>query len=186
MFLQAAVQVLCTNTHRLTSPASLSPFVHKTAGSTASLPFRFSSPFFPACGTRLLSWSGSARGGPIGRRDAAMIGILLGGGLRRFELVALDLKDFDPQTGELKIQKGKGKKGRVVWLTNGSADALSEWLNWTRGRTALLPGHQRWKDRPQPNRRSHDLRQATKTWQRSRSKVVLAARFKTVIRLRIA
>jgi site-specific recombinase XerD len=62
-----------------------------------------------------------------GARNAALIGLLYGGGLRRAEVVALDLTDFDATTGKL-VVRGKGNKERVAWVTNGSRDALDAWL----------------------------------------------------------
>jgi site-specific recombinase XerC len=41
--------------------------------------------------------------------------------------VALDLDNFDAETGELRII-GKGNRARKGWLTNGSRDALDAWL----------------------------------------------------------
>jgi site-specific recombinase XerD len=66
----------------------------------------------------------STRGGA---RNAALLGLLYGGGLRRAEVVALDLADFDATTGKL-VVRGKGNKERVCWSTNGSRDALDSWL----------------------------------------------------------
>lgn len=65
---------------------------------------------------------------PAGVRDAAMLGVMLGAGLRREELVQIDVADLDPDTGELRVQ-GKGSKEREVYATNGSADALRDWLD---------------------------------------------------------
>lgn len=65
--------------------------------------------------------------GPAGVRDAAIIGLLYAGGLRRSEVAALELKDYDPATGELRVL-GKGNKERNVWIDNGAADALADWL----------------------------------------------------------
>jgi len=65
---------------------------------------------------------------PAGARDAAIIAALYAAGLRRAELVALDLGDYDPQTGEMRIT-GKGHKERLAWINNGAAQALADWLS---------------------------------------------------------
>ena len=49
-------------------------------------------------------------------RDAAIIAILRGTGMRRSELVKLELSDFDPARGEFIIRKGKRGKSRRVYL----------------------------------------------------------------------
>lgn len=63
----------------------------------------------------------------LGVRDTALLAALYTGGLRRAELVALDLQDHDPTTGALVIRRGKGGKARTVYLTNGAARALEAW-----------------------------------------------------------
>jgi integrase len=69
-----------------------------------------------------------ANGTTAGVRDAALFGVLYGGGLRRSEAVCLDLADYQPETGALTVRGGKGRKDRVVYASNGSADALADWL----------------------------------------------------------
>jgi integrase/recombinase XerD len=63
-----------------------------------------------------------------GLRDAALIGVLYTGGLRRAEVAALDLGDFDTETGKLTVRSGKGRKARTVYLSDGALDALLDWL----------------------------------------------------------
>lgn len=77
----------------------------------------------------------------IGSRDAALLAILFGGGLRRSEAIALDLSDYTPSQGQLLIRDGKGGKSRTVYLAKNSQALLENWLN-LRGRQPgplLLP-----------------------------------------------
>ena len=67
--------------------------------------------------------------GPGGVRDAALIGLLYAGGLRRAEVVGLDLADLNLETGEL-VVRGKGNRERILWVRGGAADALADWLEW--------------------------------------------------------
>jgi integrase len=63
-----------------------------------------------------------------GRRDGALLAILLGSGLRRSEVVGLDLADFDPAAGSLKVRGGKGGKDRTVYLPRWGRQLVAEWL----------------------------------------------------------
>ncbi len=66
---------------------------------------------------------------PAGARDAAIIAMMYScGGLRRAEVVSLDLADYDAESGRLKI-RGKGNKERTAYVTGGAESALSDWLN---------------------------------------------------------
>jgi len=66
--------------------------------------------------------------GPAGVRDAALIGLMSKGGLRREEVIKLDLADFNPDDGELKV-KGKRGKDRTLYLENGALDAMRDWIH---------------------------------------------------------
>jgi len=63
---------------------------------------------------------------PVGARDAAMLGLLYGCGLRRAEAVALELADYDD--GAVKVRAGKGRKERFVYAANGARAAVEAWI----------------------------------------------------------
>ena len=63
---------------------------------------------------------------PVGARDAAMLGLLYGCGLRRSEAVALELSDYED--GALKVRAGKGRKERFVYAANGARAAVEAWI----------------------------------------------------------
>lgn len=78
---------------------------------------------------------------PTGKRDAALMALLYGGGLRRSEAVKLDIADYDAESGAVKVTAGKGNKDRLVYLAEGGRRALEAWLS-IRGSEAgplLLP-----------------------------------------------
>jgi len=68
------------------------------------------------------------QGGAIAIRDAAVIAILRCGGIRRQEIVQLNLDDLDLATGELTIHRGKGGKFRLVYLTTEAISMIKDWL----------------------------------------------------------
>ncbi|RUO53354.1 tyrosine recombinase XerC [Pseudidiomarina homiensis] len=69
-------------------------------------------------------------------RDAAMMELLYGSGLRLAELVALDIDAINPRHQELRVL-GKGGKTRIVPYGRCAAEALKKWLpiraNWLGG-----------------------------------------------------
>jgi integrase/recombinase XerD len=63
-----------------------------------------------------------------GHRDALIIALLVGAGLRRSEAVALCLEDWDEESHALHVQ-GKGDRDRLVYIEDGGARrALHAWL----------------------------------------------------------
>ncbi len=61
-------------------------------------------------------------------RDEATLAVLLYAGLRRTELIRLKLEDFDPRSGVLQVQFGKGNKQRALSLPNPAKQKLKAWL----------------------------------------------------------
>jgi site-specific recombinase XerD len=68
---------------------------------------------------------------PAGVRDGAIIAVSYAGGLRRAELAALDLEDLRDDDGQIIALRvlGKRNKERTVYIDNGGADALRDWLS---------------------------------------------------------
>jgi site-specific recombinase XerD len=73
-----------------------------------------------------------------GIRDVALVAILYGAGLRRSEVVKLDLKDFDRKENSLKIRSGKGGKDRLTYLGQGPATVVVEWVKARGGEAGPL------------------------------------------------
>ena len=63
---------------------------------------------------------------PVGARDAAMLALLYGCGLRRSEAVAVALDDY--RDGAVTVLTGKGRKERIVYCPAGGREAVDDWL----------------------------------------------------------
>ena len=67
---------------------------------------------------------------PIGPRDAALLAEAFGGGLRRSEIVGLELADYTALGNEPAALRvlGKGRKPRLVYVGAATVAALTAWL----------------------------------------------------------
>lgn len=65
---------------------------------------------------------------PRGARDGALLALLLGGGLRRAEAVAVTVGNVDPEAETVTVKGGKGRKTRKVPLASGAMRAIRDWL----------------------------------------------------------
>ncbi len=66
---------------------------------------------------------------PKGRRDAALLAVLYGCGLRRGELARLDLEDFNTEDCSIVVHGKRGKQ-RTVYLTARGCCYLQQWLRY--------------------------------------------------------
>lgn len=66
---------------------------------------------------------------PAGYRDAALIAILRSTGMRRSEVVKLNLKEVNLQTGDVKVLDGKHRVDRTVYLNSGAIKIVNDWLD---------------------------------------------------------
>jgi site-specific recombinase XerD len=86
-------------------------------------------------------------GSPVGRRDRALLLVMLDTGVRVSELVQLHLADVDLEMGRIRVLHGKGNKQRVVAFGEGCKDGLLSYLE-ARGYEpgplfAAVTGHRR-------------------------------------------
>ncbi len=71
----------------------------------------------------------------LGIRDAAIISLMYSSGLRRAEVVTLDIEDLDLQKRELRVI-GKRNKERKAFLASGAIRSIEKWIE-LRG---VMPG----------------------------------------------
>src|SRR6266508_1870888 len=73
-----------------------------------------------------------SRRAPTGVRNRALIAVCWRCGLRIGEALALAVKDFEPDSGTLVVQRGKGGKRRFVGVDSGTIALVSRWLDVRR------------------------------------------------------
>lgn len=64
-----------------------------------------------------------------GIRDYAIIALMLATGIRRSEVINIDLADYNSRSGQLNIQSGKGNKQRITYLNTDSRKIVRQWIN---------------------------------------------------------
>jgi integrase/recombinase XerD len=78
---------------------------------------------------------------PVGIRDRALLELLYSTGLRLQELTSLSIHDLDLKGGLVRVNCGKGGRGRVVPMGQSAVAALKKYLpirqQWSRLATAL-------------------------------------------------
>ncbi len=65
---------------------------------------------------------------PAGARDAALMALLVGAGLRRSEVVGLDLEDYERTSGTLRVRGGRGGRTRRFTANPMAREAMERWL----------------------------------------------------------
>lgn len=79
-----------------------------------------------------------------GRRDAAVVALLAGTGVRRAEASALTVNDINVARGVITVRSGKGRRFRTIPAPQWSLDAIPDWLDQTGVPGPLLRQVDRW------------------------------------------
>jgi site-specific recombinase XerD len=66
----------------------------------------------------------------LGIRDAAILSVLAYAGLRRSELVSLNMEDYCRRNGQLIVREGKGQRQRELMLPTEARTYLRQWLHY--------------------------------------------------------
>jgi integrase/recombinase XerD len=65
---------------------------------------------------------------PVGTRDRAMFETFYSTGIRKSELINLNMEDIDPDEREITVREGKGSKDRVVPIREEALRSLREYI----------------------------------------------------------
>ena len=101
------------------------------------------------------------------KRDKAIIMVLVDTGMRSGEAAALQVSDIDTRIGRIQIRRGKGGKGRSVYASQPTLDAIREY--WDKRRVRLdEPAFTTKPGKPLTNQQIHHLivRLSTKSGKR--------------------
>lgn len=123
----------------------------------------------------------------LGRRDHAIIATFFYEGPRVAELVALQVDDVDLQAGRVRINAGKGGKGRAIYLAPRLRPILADYLEHVRPRLLAMPVHG-WLHRTARDRtwlmsykvNGRRVMASTKTQDKTEAQAILADRTRDV------
>jgi integrase len=86
-------------------------------------------------------------------RDAALVGLLLGPGLRTSEAVSVNLEDYDPGAGTVRVLHAKGNRQREMPVPPPVAEVLQAWIafrgEWLRPLLWAVANHDQLQSRRQ-------------------------------------
>jgi integrase/recombinase XerD len=90
---------------------------------------------------------GCSDGTSVGIRDAAVIALGYGAGLRRTEISRLSLEDIRTEGAGMVVRVvGKGAKERLVYLDNGAMEAIADYIEARGGAPGALGQQEREED----------------------------------------
>lgn len=76
---------------------------------------------------------------PAGARDAALLALMYTTGVRRSSVSKLDLDDYDPASGAVRIREAKGRRDYLTYVSQtGAQSALADWLAVRGGESGPL------------------------------------------------
>ena len=78
-------------------------------------------------------------GDSLGVRDRAILEVLYSTGMRRMELVGLELYSVDVERGTVMIRQGKGKKDRMVPIGERALSWIEKYVREVRPQLAMEP-----------------------------------------------
>jgi len=64
-----------------------------------------------------------------GKRDLAIIALMLATGLRRSEVVNLNIADYNTRNGEIVVMAGKGNKQRSIYIQANARKLIRPWID---------------------------------------------------------
>jgi integrase/recombinase XerD len=76
---------------------------------------------------------------PLGLRNRAILELFYATGIRRMELVRLDIEDLDLTSASIMIREGKGGKDRILPLASTTLRWVSAYLHRSRPKLAIDP-----------------------------------------------